>query len=76
MNLVYNEETDVLDVLPLFPAAGQDVPLVWGADDDVAFTQKLEVSACLTGEQDNLLIQGLLELLVPVNKDLHKQKKS
>ncbi len=73
MNLIYNEETNVLHVLPLFPAAWQDVPLVWGADDDVTFTQQLEVSARLTSEQDNLLIQSVLELLVPVNKDLHKK---
>lgn len=41
MNLVYYEEANVLHVLPLFPATGKDVPLVWGADDDVAFTQQL-----------------------------------
>ncbi len=76
MNLIYNEETNVLHVLPLFPAAGQDVPLVWGADDDVTFPQQLEVSTRFTGEQDNLFIQSLLEFLVPVNKDLRKKKKS
>lgn len=41
MNLIHNEEANVLHVLPLFPSTRQDVPLVWGADDDVTFTQQL-----------------------------------
>lgn len=40
MNLIYYEEANVLHILPLFPATGKNVPLVWGADDDVTFTQQ------------------------------------
>lgn len=38
VSLIYNKETDVLDIFPLFPSAGQNVPLVWCADDDVSFS--------------------------------------
>lgn len=37
MNLIHNEETDILDILPLFPSAGQNIPFIWGADDNVTF---------------------------------------
>lgn len=74
MNLIHNEETDILDVLPLFPSAGQNVPLIWGANDDVTFSQQLKVSAGLSSEYDYLLIQTL-KLLMPIYKYLHANSK-
>lgn len=70
VSLVHDEEADVLDVLPLLPAARQDVPFVRGADNDVTLPQQLQVSAGLSRQQHHLLIQSILELLVPVNKHL------
>lgn len=70
VRLVHNEEADVLDVLPLLPAAGQDVPFVRRADDNVALAEQLQVSACLPCQQHHLLAQDVLELLVPVNVHL------
>lgn len=74
MSLVHNEEADVLHVLPLLPAAGQDVPLVGGAHNDVAFAQKLQVGAGLASEQHHLLVQDVLELLVPVDEHLRNKE--
>lgn len=70
VRLVHDEEADVLDVLPLLPAAGQDVPFVRGADDDVALAEQLQVGARLSCQQHHLLAQDVLELLVPVNVHL------
>lgn len=70
MHFVHDEEVDVLNVLALLPAPREDVPLLRGADDDVAFTQELEVSAGLPRQQHHLFEQPLLELLMPVQENL------
>ncbi|XP_034728223.1 U5 small nuclear ribonucleoprotein 200 kDa helicase-like [Etheostoma cragini] len=63
VRLVHDEEADVLDVLPLFPAARQDVPFVGGADDNVPFAQELEIGAGFSRQKHHLLVQDVLELL-------------
>lgn len=70
VSLVHDEQADVLDVLPLLPASRQDVPFVWCADDDVTFSQELQICAGFTRQQHHLFIQDVLELLVPVDKHL------
>ena len=47
---------------------GQDVPLVWGGDDDVALGDQLEVGGRLSRQQDDLLAQRT-ELGGPVGVD-------
>lgn len=74
VRLVHDKEADVLDVLPLLPAAGQDVPFVRRADDDVAFAKEFQVGARLSGEQHHLLAQDVLEFLVPVDVHLRDGK--
>lgn len=74
VHFIHDEQVDVLDVLALLPAAGQDVPLFWGADDDVPFSQQLQVRAGLPGEQHHLLVEALLELLVPIHENLCQEK--
>lgn len=70
VRFVHNEKTDVLDVLPLLPATRQDVPFVGGADDDVTFSQKLQIRAGFSRQQHHFFVQDVLELLVPVDKHL------
>lgn len=70
VNLIHDEKADVLDILPLFPAPGQYVPLVRCTHNDVTFPQQLQVSASLSSQQDHLLVQDVLELLMPVHKHL------
>ena len=36
VQLVHHKEIDVLYVLPLLPSPGEDVPVLWRANDDVA----------------------------------------
>lgn len=74
MRLVHNEKADVLDVLPLLPAARQDVPFVGGTDNNVTFSQELQICAGLSRQQNHLLVQDVLELLVPVNKHLRDER--
>lgn len=76
VGLIYNEQADVLHVLPLLPATGQNVPFVGGADDYVAFSQELQICARLPGQQHHLLVQDVLELLVPVDKHLQDKDES
>lgn len=73
VRLIHNEEADVLDILSLFPATRQDVPFVRGADDDVAFSQQLQICAGFSRQQNHLLVQDILEFLVPVNKHLRNK---
>lgn len=70
MCLIHNEEANILDVLPLFPAARQDVPFVGGTDNDVTFSQELQICASFSRQQHHLFVQDVLELLVPVDKHL------
>lgn len=70
MGLIHNEKADVLDVLPLLPAPRQYVPLVRGADNDVTFPQELQIGAGFSSKQHHLLVQDVLELLMPVDKHL------
>lgn len=74
VRLVHDKEADVLDVLPLLPAAGQNVPFVRRADDDVALAEQLQVGARLSCQQHHLLAQDVLELLVPVNVHLRDEE--
>lgn len=73
VRLINHEEADILDVLPLLPAAGQDVPFVRGADDDVALAEELQICTRLSCQQHHLLVQNVLELLVPVNIHLRDE---
>lgn len=72
--LVHNEKADVLDVLPLFPATRQDVPFVGCTDNNVTFSQELQICARLSCQQNHLLVQDILELLVPVDKHLRDKQ--
>lgn len=72
MCFIHDEEANVLDILPLFPAPGQDIPFIRSTDNDVSFSQKLQVCACFSSKKHHLLIQNILKLLVPVEKHLIK----
>lgn len=72
VRLIHNEKADVLDVLPLLPTTRQDVPFIRGTDNNVTFSQELQISTSLSCQQHNFLVQDVLELLVPVNKHLRQ----
>lgn len=74
MGFVHDEQADVLDVLPLLPAPRQYVPFIRGADYDVPFPQELQICAGFPSQQHHLLVQDVLELLVPVDKHLQAAK--
>lgn len=74
MGFVHDEKADVLDVLPLLPASRQYVPFIRGADNDVTFAQELQICAGFPSQQHHLLVQDVLELLVPVDKHLTGSK--
>lgn len=76
MELVDNEEVDALDVLPLLPPPGEDVPLIRGADDDVPLGQQFQVGGCFSRQQHNLLTQLHLKLCMPFIVDLKRQRES
>ena len=65
MDLVTDEQLDVLDILPLFPTPGKDVPLVWSGHHHVPFGDQLEVGRRLAGKKHHLLAQRP-ELGLPV----------
>ena len=73
MQLIHNEQADVLHVLPLLPPPGEHVPLLRGADHDVALGQELQVGGCLSSQADHSLAQVLPELSQPVSIDLQKK---
>lgn len=68
--LVNHKKADVLDILPLLPTPREDVPFIGGTDNDVAFSQELQICASLSSQQHNLFVQDVLEFLVPVDKHL------
>ena len=55
MNLVADEETNVLHILPLLPPSRDDVPLRGSADDDISLLEQTKVSACLSRQTHDLL---------------------
>lgn len=74
VRLIHDEKADVLDVLPLLPATRQNVPFVGGTDNNVPLSQQLQICARLSCEQHHLLVQDVLELLVPVDKHLREKE--
>lgn len=70
VDLIHHKEVNVLDVLALLPPPGEDVPLLRGTDDDVAFAQKLQVCAGLPCQQHYLLVEPVLKFLIPVHVHL------
>lgn len=76
MDFIHHEEVDVLDILALLPPPRKNVPFLRGADDDIAFAQKLQVCASLPCQEHHLLVEPVLELLIPVHVNLaHRERK-
>ena len=55
LNLVADEETNVLHILPLLPPPRDDVPLRGSADDDISLLEQTKVGACLSRQAHDLL---------------------
>ncbi|KAG5462685.1 MAG: LOW QUALITY PROTEIN: hypothetical protein BJ554DRAFT_4068 [Olpidium bornovanus] len=71
VELVGNEETDGLHVLPHLPAPRNDVPLLRRRDYHVGLLEQLQICRRLSGQQDDLLSSAdLRKLILPVTQSL------
>eukprot|EP00906_Rhabdomonas_costata_P006819 RCo009881 len=66
MQLVYNEELHTRDVLSLLPPSGDDIPVLRGADNNLALFQQLEVRAGLTSELHHGSAKAVIKLALPL----------